>query len=273
MKNLRRSVNTLWRPIRRAARRSRLALRRARVIIYLGFQTILILAGALVCTTLGAFGIAVGTSMIATGACGVLIFGWILYTEQEVERTRAIDDFGLVTAFPHRSIQIKQEYVERVATAREHIDVMGYGLNALREDFSGQFLEWSQRVSVRILIVDPEAPSRQSSFVNLRDREEQNNQGKTREEVERFIEDTRALWEDASIDFHLRLARSLPSVNMFRIDDVAFWGPYLISSARFGRASRNLPTMIVHQPGYMHDRLVDHFEEIWKSDELSRPPT
>lgn len=245
-------------------------LRSTRFIIYLALQVVLILAGALV-ATIDTFGLAIGTSMIATGASGLLVFGWVVFDEAEVQRRKVADAFGFATAFPFRSIQIKTEYHDRVRRATQNIDIMGYGLNALREDFLQEFREWSTRVQVRILLVDPDAPGGSPGFVDLRDVEEGNSRGRTRAEVRRFIADTYPLWSKHD-RFQLRLAKTLPSVNMFRIDDETFWGPYLISSSHFGRASRNLPTMIVKRPGYMFDRLLDHFNEIWSDDRFSREP-
>ena len=245
-------------------------LRTARFAIYAGLQVVLILAGALV-TTIGSLGLAIGTSMIATGASGILVFGWVVFDEAEAERRKVSESFGFLTAFPFRSIQIKEEYHHRIRKAGQNIDVMGYGLNALREDFADEFHEWSDKLSVRIILVDPEAPAGSAKYPDLRDLEEGNSAGRTRTEIARFIEDTRPLWSQGK-GFQLRLATALPSVNMFRIDNEIFWGPYLVSSPRYGRASRNLPTMIVKRPGYMFDRLLDHFDEIWSNDRLSHDP-
>lgn len=246
-------------------------LRNARFAVYFFLQVILMLSGALIAATLGAIGLAVGAAMIATGASGIIIFRWVVFDETENERRTVVDSFGFVTAFPFRSIQIKDEYRGRAQKASQHIDVMGYGLNSLREDFIDDFRDWATRLKVRILLVDTEAPSDETKYVDVRDAEEGNSPGRTRAEVQKFIVDTYPLWSKNE-NFQVRLATTLPSVNMFRIDDESFWGPYLISSLRYGRASRNLPTMIVKRPGYMYERLVDHFDEIWSSDVLSRRP-
>lgn len=254
-------------PYRQLSRR----LRSSRFLLYMALQVTLVLAGALT-ATLGPVGVAVGTSMIATGVGGMVVFGWVVFDEAEAARRQVLEAFGFVTAFPYRSIQIKEEYVWRIRAASESIEIMGFGLNALREDFVGQFAEWATRARVRILLVDPDAPATASTYVELRDIEESNTQGRTRAEVLRFIADTKALWSEPNGNFQLRLAKSLPSVNMFRIDDEVFWGPYLISSSRYGRASRNLPTIVVKRPGYMFDRLLDHFDQIFTSDVLSSAP-
>ncbi|MGM1060695.1 hypothetical protein [Saccharothrix sp. Mg75] len=256
----------------RLVTRLRASLKRVRTVVYLGVQFALVLVGALV-AQYGPVGVAVGTSIIATGVSGMVVYAWVLVGDEEADRRRNIDTFGFVTAFPHRSVQIKHEYQARVGRASHRIDIMGFGLNSLREDFSGVFREWAARVEVRILLVAPDAPTRSHAFTALRDREEGNNPGRTDEEIRRFILQTEPLWRDPDIRFDVRLATTLPSVNLFRIDDECFWGPYLLARGKHGRASRNLPTMIVRRPGYMFDWLADHFDEIWASEDLSRPPS
>jgi len=54
-------------------------------------------------------------------------------------------------------------------------------------------------------------------------------------------------------------------VNIFRVDNKMFWGPYLIK-----QPSRNSPTFLLRQ-AILFDRLLEHFERIWKDDSLSRP--
>jgi hypothetical protein len=254
------------------AARIRASIRRVRTVVYLSVHAVLVLLGALISALGGTIGVAIGTSVVATGISGMIVFGWIMFSEEDADRRKVIDEFGFVTAFPHRSIQIKQEYASRISRAEHRIDIMGFGLNALREDFCEQFREWATRAEVRVLLVDPDSPHPSHAFTAIRDREERNNLGKTDDEIRRFVDETRPLWSDADVRFHLRLATTLPSVNMFRIDDESFWGPYLIMSGKSGRASRNLPTMIVKRPGYMYERLVDHFEEIWSNDNLSHSP-
>jgi hypothetical protein len=248
------------------------SLRQSRGMIYFSLQMILVLLGALLAVTLGAVGVAVGTSIIATGVSGMVVFGWVIFGDIEQDKRRAADAFGFVTAFPYRSVQIKYEYDIRLSRASKRIDIMGFGLNSLREDYAGSFRTWANKAEVRILLVDPESPGGQPTYVDLRDSEEGNSPGRTSEEVMRFIEDTRELWENPQLSFSVRLAKTIPSVNMFRIDEESFWGPYLISPPKHGRTSRNLPTLIVRSPGYMFDRLADHFEEIWNNDQLSRAP-
>jgi hypothetical protein len=228
---------------------------------------ILILVGTLM-TTLGSVERAIGTSLIAAGVAGLIVFGWVVFDEVEAQRRKNLADFGLTNVWPYRSIQIKNEYVTRVSAAQTTIDIMGYGLNALREDFLGDFATWAVRAKVRILLVEPGAAGH-PNYADQRDQEEGSPVGKIRGEVEKFVEDTAILRTSAPDRFEVRYAKTLPSVNMFRVDNEIFWGPYLVSPVGQGRTSRNLPTMMVRRPGYMFDRLAEHFDEIWSNPEFS----
>ena len=86
--------------------------------------------------------------------------------------------------------------------------------------------------------------------------------------MQEFIRRTRSLIvrRSDSPRFQVRLYKCLPSVNIFRIDDELFWGPYLIREQ-----SRNTPTFIVRKGGILFDTLAKHFNTIWSDPELSRP--
>lgn len=60
---------------------------------------------------------------------------------------------------------IRDEYHTRLAKAR-HIDLVGFGLSAFREDYINDFVGWSH--SVRILLIDPDFPTRQHSLATVR---------------------------------------------------------------------------------------------------------
>lgn len=269
MTNITGTLRRVWRSVV-ASLRIRERLRNSRFVVYLALQVVLLSAGAVV-TTLGPVGVAIGTSMIAAALGGMIVFGWVVFDEREQARRLVIEDFGFETAFRSRSMQIKDEYISRISAAHRNIDIMGFGLNALREDFLDDFHSWAGRARVRILLVDPAAGG-DPSYADQRDSEEGSPTGKIRSEVELFVRETAALEADLEADFQVRLSKALPSVNMFRVDNEIFWGPYLVSSLRQGKTSRNLPTMVVRCPGYMFDRLVDHFDEIWSNEQLSRKP-
>lgn len=147
--------------------------------------------------------------------------------------------------------------------ARNHADVLGFGLSSFREDHLKDFPRWKLHVPIRILLLDPEYPSAEHSYAHQRDAEERNPVGTISSQVLKFIEETRHLRDER---FHIRLYRCLPMINMFRIDDDVLWGPFVIPEQ-----SRNTPTFLCSRDGFLFDTLVSHFESIWQSDTLSRP--
>ena len=64
----------------------------------------------------------------------------------------------------------------------------------------------------------------------------------------------------------VRVYKSLPTVNIFRIDDDLFWGPYLS-----GRASSNTLTVRIRRGTSIFDQLEAHFADIW--DRFSEEPS
>jgi hypothetical protein len=204
----------------------------------------------------------VGGSLIATGIAGEALFVYIRANDRTRERLEFIFASGLSKVFPTRSVSIKREYDERLRGAKK-IDILGFGLSSLREDYGPEFAGWSRSAEVRIILLDPEFPSREHSYADQRDRDEQSGVGKIRRDVEAFIEQIKAAEGLDRNRFKIRLLRTLPSINMFRIDDQIFWGPYFAL-----QQSRNTPTFLIER-GFLHERLREHFETLWSSDQFS----
>jgi hypothetical protein len=176
--------------------------------------------------------------------------------------------FGFVKVFDSRAVTIRSEYDERVAKARNQIDILGFGLRSLREDYRDQFSEWKKRANVRVLIIDPEFPSSRNSYAKQRDREERASEGTIEADVKAFLLEKDQLDHiESKHSFEVRLYTCLPAVNIFRIDDELFWGPYLMSEP-----SRNAPTFLVRRGGILFERFVVHFEHIWNDPVLSHSP-
>jgi hypothetical protein len=202
--------------------------------------------------------------LAAAGIAGWVILAYVLQSETLKKQLKFVMDFGLVSAFEGRSARIKIEYDRRLGIVSKQIDIVGFGLRTLREDYGEKFDVWKTRASVRILILDPDFPTPTGAFADQRDTEEHNHLGSIREDVEAFITEVEPhLGTNGNRSFELRLYRCLPSVNLFRVDGELFWGPYLIH-----RQSRNSPTFIV-QEGPLFTVLTSHFEAIWTSPVLS----
>lgn len=207
----------------------------------------------------------VGTSLIAAGISGWAIFLYLALADEQRLRLQALSESGILGVFGARSVRIRDEYVSRLKAATERIDVIGFGLSAFREDFQTEIPRWKDGAHVRILILDPEFPSGRTSYASQRDREEGNSEGKIAEECRKFVDDFGHLvGKGPKGSLEIRKYRCLPTVNILRVDDELFWGPYLVN-----RQSRNTPTFLVKRGGFLYTHFNDHFDHIW--NHLSEP--
>jgi hypothetical protein len=210
---------------------------------------------------------ALGVSVSAAGIVGWFMALYIRRFENVSNLQNIFGRAGLSNVFEARQVRIKEEYDKRLRTFNQHVDVMGYGLSNFLQDYRDHFLTWAERGQVRILIVDPDFPNSELCFADLRDTEEEDQQGTIVRQVETFLEfykrnDT--LYH--SEKFSVRLYKAIPSISFMRIDDALFWGPYLVK-----KASRNTPTLMTQRGGYLFDAISAHFEAIWADGNLSRP--
>ena len=235
-----------------------------RLVVYLIIQTFLVIVGALVVVLgNGKVGLAIGTSLIAAGAAGASLFGYVLLSERWSSRVESLLDSGLRGVWMVRSVGIRDEYDRRLEGARENIDLLGFGQRSFREDHIEDLSAWMARgVAIRLLLVDPTFPSPDYSYASQRDREE--GSGSIAGDVEAFLREVKTRGLHQNQQLAVRLFRCLPAISVFRIDDDLFWGPYL---AR--RASRNSPTLLTARGGPLFKALETHFEDIWSRPALS----
>lgn len=237
-------------------------------MIYLLVHLVLVLVGTLVVNLGGALPISVGASLIATGVTGWVLFAHVRINENQRSLLSLFTSFGLVKAYDARGVRIKSEYDARLKKAHDRIDILGFGLRTLREDYRDEFAQWKKNANVRVLLIDPDSPNSKHSYAKQRDKEEKSSEGTIQADVAAFLEEKRRLNDIPSDhDFAVRLYTCLPSFNIFRIDDDLFWGPYLI-----GESSRNAPTFLVRRGGILFERFVNHFECVWNSPDLSHEP-
>jgi len=243
----------------RAALRQRTS---ATTVIYFLTHALLITLGVILSLLKGAFWVAIGTSLIATGAAGIVIFVYVTRTESSREAMELIRQFGLERIYDRRAAQIRSEYASRLASASSAIDILGFGLKDFRRDYVAELGAMSARAKVRILLMDPDA-----DLPQRRDIEEGQSTGTIASEIKEFLTQFSQHYGTAATPtLELRLFTCLPSVNVFRIDNELFWGPYFI-----GRASGNTFTLRARRGFPMYEQLLSHFEEIWLHH--SRSPT
>jgi hypothetical protein len=236
--------------------------------VYVLAHVVVFLIGLLLITHGGTIAVSIGTSLVATGVAGWVVFVYVFLSQTATQQIALLAHFGFVSAFEARAARIRREYDERLATARKNIDVMGFGLRALREDYLADFARWASLAPVRILLIDPEGPHPDTTYARQRDLEEYNTPGAIESDVRQFVRKTKDLTAQGNGSrFQIRLYTCLPSVNIFRIDDELFWGPYLIRDQ-----SRNMPTFVVRHPGVLFLRLCQHFESIWSDPKMRSTP-
>jgi hypothetical protein len=204
----------------------------------------------------------IGGSLVAAGIGGEIIFLYVTVSEDWRLRLQMFFDAGLLQIFQRRSVSIRNEYDVRLSTAKE-IDVIGYGLGSLRQDYGSHFANWSQRARVRILLIDPDFPTADYSLADIRDTEEGRTRGDTRRDAEAFIALVLNSTGIRKSSFELRKMRAIPVASFLRADDQIFWGPYLINEQ-----SRNSPTLLIQRHGFLFDAMLSHFENLW-SDKFS----
>lgn len=207
----------------------------------------------------------VGGSLIAAGIAGEILFLYVASSQQTKDKLDLLSIAGLQRIFPTRSVSIRDEYHSRLRNAKE-VDVLGFGLSSFREDYGSKFAELSLKTSFRILLLDPDFPSPTESIATIRDREERNNSGDIKRDVEAFESAVRRAGPLVKANFLVRRLTALPSINIFRVDDEIFWGPYLIADQ-----SRNMPTLLVRRGGFLYDQIKDHFEHLWTDSQFSKP--
>lgn len=233
--------------------------------VYLLGHALLVVAGGALTVVGGAVPIGVGTGFIAAGATGFATFFHVLLQQDAAQRLKTLDEFGILNAFEHRGVAIKPEYDEFLRDAEEGIDILAFGLKHLLEDYESEFAAWATRCRVRFLLLDPHSPGTPKyKHADARDREEGNTEGSTANDVLTFLARTATLRMQMPDRFQVRLYNTLPSVNIFRIDNHMFFGPYLLK-----KPSRNTPTLLLRR-GLLYDRLRLHFDDLW-SDEYSKP--
>jgi hypothetical protein len=235
--------------------------------VYLLLHLVVFMAGVLIVRVGGAIASGLGSSLVAAAVAGWVLFVWVLVNQDQARRIEILARLGLIDAFTARSTHIKEQYDQRLAGARQCIDIMGFGLRQLREDYNNEFAVWASRAQVRILLIDPEAPDPAFSNADQRDSEEGNAPGSIAADVQEFVQKTTAVRAANPTRFQVRLYTALPSVNIFRVDDELFWGPYLVRTQ-----SRNTPTFLVKRGGGLFDRLAGHFDELWSDPSLSHEP-
>lgn len=106
-----------------------------RSLVYVLCHIVIFAIGIILCITGKVILVAIGTSLIAAGIVGWVVFTYVFASNRLSESLQIISDFGIIKAFEGRQVRIKAEYDQLLGRAHERIDIMGFGLKALREDY------------------------------------------------------------------------------------------------------------------------------------------
>ncbi|GIF67793.1 hypothetical protein Ais01nite_58280 [Asanoa ishikariensis] len=232
---------------------------RSMTIVYYLVHALIVAVGAIITMINKPVATAIGTSLIATGAAGAVIYIYLIRTETAREALEMFNVFGLHRIYDRRAAQIRGEYASRLARANSKIDIIGFGLKDFRRDYIAELGALSQKTTIRILLLDPDSP-----LAAQRDKEEGQSVGTIAGEIREFATQFQQHYGKGSPTLSLRLYTCCPMINIFRIDNDIFWGPYFV-----GRASGNTATFRVRRGAILFDQLQQHFDEVW--DKFSKP--
>ena len=197
---------------------------RSRWLNYWLVHCLLIAVGIILMVSFGPIVLSIGASVVATGVAGLVLYLYVRFHQDDIQRQERLRNFGFADAFESRSVMIKHEYDSRIQKAQRAIDIVGFGLKHLKEDYGTEFRSWASRAQVRILLIDPESPSSRTSYAAQRAKEEQDGENSIKNSVQAFLDATQSLRADPNRAFEVRLFTCLPSINIFRVDNEMFWG-------------------------------------------------
>lgn len=227
-------------------------------LLYISANVILVLVGIVLHFLNFA---SIGDNIFASGLVGLFLY-WALdvtrkYESEEEQLLKDANDQGLVRIYDRRLIV--DRYAEVRIKASGNFDMIGFGLRTFIEDNQYNLDEWANRFRIRILVVHPN-----SDYCVQRDHEENDPPGKIRGDV---IYITRIIQGLNNPKIKIRWYKAIPTMNLFRMGDTMFIGPYFTDTR-----SRNSITLELRAGGKLYDRYVENFSRIWNDPTLSCEP-
>lgn len=243
------------------------ALTRHRLAVYI-LTNLVALAGALglligkTSNTLHSIGEGLAAAAFTGGL--LTLYTWLELKDDE-ERERMAQ--ARVTGVYSERAPDGYDFSASVASARHHVDILAFGLRNFRERIYPD-PPWPQEAAVRILLADPAFPSEEHSYARQRALEEQTALEQNGIDARLFVRSARpsilaaqeaADGEDAGDPtFEVKLFKCLPTLTLFRVDNVLLWGPYLT-----GQANQTCPLIQVEEGGFLFAAILEHFDRIW----------
>ena len=197
--------------------------------------------------------LSVGGSILATGLCSIVYQTIIRHTRNEKNRLRQMRDAGFVVA--HKRRELTSRYRSLVDQCQSSIDVLGWSLRRFHDSYSAVILDMAAAnasLNVRLLVVDPT-----SREAKMRITAEGESPTYFRDCLKTLKEFAAQCPERIQVKV-LKQEVRIPTM-FFRIDDVAFVGPYF-----HGQRSNLDVTYETRSPGWLFERYVEQFETLWQ---------
>jgi hypothetical protein len=220
-----------------------------KLLVYTLIVVVLLLSGIL-CIVLGnGPTVSIGTSLVASGAVGVLELIYRRITVDETSIDDSIRESGLHAIYDHRGLDRYRTLMESVT----RLDIAGYSLRSFRESFGQTLLHRMERgvtVQVRFLVVDPK-----SQHSRTRETLEGHPKGVFSKSIEDLIN---AFGNKPNVE--IRLLPGDLTTMVFRLDNTMFVGPQFTS-----RPSRSTATLeIVEQRNaWLFHQYEQEFDTMW----------
>ena len=199
--------------------------------------------------------ISIGTSMISSSIVSFLTSIYIF----KYQRGKDISEIWGISSIQEQRAVMNIQVDKYMQKAKNHIDILAYGLKSLRENRTETIKNALRRnVKIRIITVNPN-----NDLLALKDRDENKVKGSTAESINELIKWVENLNNDSVNKIFLRFCETLPSELYYRVDNYIYIGPY-----QFGRESQRTITTEYRYPGNGFSYYEDYFEALWENEKF-----
>lgn len=152
---------------------------------------------------------------------------------------------------------------EAVLKARHTVNILEISLYTMRSITPSEWTTCKAK-DIRFILLDPMYPA-SATLALQRDSEEDQRPGQILKEVHDFLHKLPRQWLDRE-GSRVRLAKTMPTLSYFRIDDTAYFSPLV--HKQVGDATLHLE---LAEGGLFFDVLAKHFEALWEDTERVAP--
>jgi hypothetical protein len=209
---------------------------------------------------------AIGSGMVASGLAALILTVYQIasnsVTENEEDLHRVAKVMGLRKVHTRRPDFRMDGENDHLSGARI-VEVLAITAHSLFPNIDrGEWAEKCPKAIVRVLLLHPFYPPGSWSFANQRDLEEEHWIGTDAMQINDFVRKFGVISKfKGGGSFELRLARRMPTLSYFRIDDHIYWAPYLART--YGPST---PHIEIERGGVFFEVLEQHFERLWKGE-------